>query len=67
MAALYVSGDTDYSQGVDAGQAKEQSEEAIHLEGERRQRVSRAPTHRQISAPGRLALFSPSQIPAFLR
>lgn len=31
MATFYVSYDTDYSQGVDAGQAKEQGEEPIHL------------------------------------
>lgn len=31
MATFYVSCDTDYSQGVDAGQAKEQGEEPIHL------------------------------------
>lgn len=66
MAALYVSGDTDYSQGVDAGQAKEQREEPIHLEGQRTQPVS--PTHPQISplvcliAP---VSFSRSGIPAF--
>lgn len=68
MAALYVSGDTDYGQGVDAGQAKEQSEEAIHLEGQRTQLVSRAHIHRQISTIVCLiadVLFSRSQSPAF--
>lgn len=70
VAALYVSGDTDHSQGVDAGQAKEQREEAIHLEGQRMQLVSRAPRHPQIPAVVCLAAavsFSPSQIPAPLR
>lgn len=37
VAALYVSGDADDSQGVDAGQAKEQREEPVHLEGRRAQ------------------------------
>lgn len=31
VAALYVSGDADHGQGVDAGQAKEEGEEPIHL------------------------------------
>lgn len=47
VAALYVSGDTDYSQSVDAGQSKEQREEPVHLEGQRTQLVS--PGHPQIS------------------
>ena len=69
MAAFYVSGDADHGQGVDAGQAKEQSEEAVHLEGQRTQLVNRAPMHHQISplvCLAAAALFSHSPIPAFL-
>lgn len=35
MASLYVSGDADHRQGVDAREAEEQREEAVHLDGER--------------------------------
>lgn len=68
VAALYVSGDTDHSQGVDAGQAEEQREEPVHLEGQRTQPVS--PAHPQISPQSSASLppfsFSRSRIPALL-
>lgn len=35
MASLYVSGDADHRQGVDAREAEEQREEAVHLDGKR--------------------------------
>lgn len=38
MTSFDVSGDADDCQGVDAGKAKEQGEEAIHLREERRNR-----------------------------
>lgn len=52
VAALYISGDTDDGQGVDAGQAKEQREEPVHLDGQRTRPVS--PGHPQIFHPSRL-------------
>lgn len=35
VTSLNVSGDTDNSQGVDAGKAEEQREEAVYLEADR--------------------------------
>lgn len=68
MAAFYVSCDTDYSQGVDAGQAKEQGEEPIHL-GSTEHNWWVAVLHGQNSTTVcRIAAFSTLriQIPLFL-